>query len=112
MEPWLMVSNDIPSCAVMDLVPLGNEEYSIFIKRRVDSTETTLGFLGTRNEDIDNRNHQSGYLSATSEEISRWKLIAYDDGYLIQQVANTNVDNCLSTYNSNYWFLLAGLDAG
>jgi hypothetical protein len=40
-------------------------------------------FLGTRSEDIDNRSSESGYLSWTSQDISRWKLIPYDDGYLI-----------------------------
>ena len=28
-EPWMTVSNTIDQCAIMDLIPLGNQEYSI-----------------------------------------------------------------------------------
>lgn len=111
-EPWIMISNDIPSCAVMDIDQVGDQEYSIFLKGRVDGDVWFPGFLGTNSQDIDNRNHHSGYLSATKYEISTWKLIEYDDGYLIQQVSNKNVDQCTASFNSNYWFLLAGIDAG
>lgn len=107
-----MISNDIPSCAVMDIDQVGDQEYSIFLKGRVDGDVWFPGFLGTNSQDIDNRNHHSGYLSATKYEISTWKLIEYDDGYLIQQVSNKNVDQCTASFNSNYWFLLAGIDAG
>ena len=84
MEPWLIVTSDLNDCAVMDLIPLGNAEYSVYLKRRVDEAAVATGFLGSRSEEIDERNHHSAYCSATSEEISRWSFIWYDDGYLIQ----------------------------
>ena len=36
----------------------------------------------------------------------------YDDGYLIQQVSNANVDSGTAEFNSEYWFLLAATDEG
>ena len=66
----------------MDLIPLGNEEYSIYGKGRVDGGGIS-GYMGTRSQDKDNLNIQAGYVSATGGQISRWKLIPYDDGYLI-----------------------------
>ena len=79
-----MISTDMNDCAVMDLTPQGNGQYAIFLKRRVDNVPVTSGYLGTRGEAVDQRNEISGYTSATSEQVSSWKLIDYDDGYLIE----------------------------
>lgn len=113
LEPWLMISTNLNDCAVMDITPLGNGYHSIFLKRRVDDTAVSSGYLGTRSEAVDNRNELSGYCSGTSAQISTWKLILYDDGFLIQQATNQNIEYspATTTFNSVDWFLLAGMDS-
>lgn len=71
-EPWIMISSDLNDCAVMDIIPKGNGEHTIYLKRRVDNAPVSSGYLGTRSEAVDERNEVSGYLSATSTLISTW----------------------------------------
>ena len=91
VEPWIMISTDMNDCAVMDITPQYNGEHLIFLKKRVDDAPVGSGYLGTRSESVDKRNEKSGYLSATNSLISTWKLLEYDDGFLIQQASNVNV---------------------
>jgi hypothetical protein len=83
------------------------------LKRRVDNAAVSSGYLGTRSEDVDKRNDLSGYCSATSSQISTWNLIQYDDGFLIQQASNQNVQYSggNTAFDSSVWFLLAGMDS-
>ena len=48
----------------------------------------------------------------TTERISQWKLIPYDDGFLFQQAYNDNVHYGEDDFNSEDWYLLAGMDEG
>ena len=78
-----MISSDLNDCAVMDITPQGNGQHLIFLKRRVDNAPVASGYLGTRSEEVDERDEASGYISATSSLISTWRLLKYDDGLLI-----------------------------
>lgn len=84
-ESWVTVSSDPQACAIVDVeVSLDNpDQYHILMKGRIDGAGVTPGYLSTRGEDADQRNSESFYLSATPEKISAWKLVPYDDGYLI-----------------------------
>jgi len=55
----------------------------IYLKTRVDDQVVPSGYLGCRGENVDERDSLSGYLSATGSQISSWRLIEYDDGFLI-----------------------------
>ena len=78
-----MISTDINDCAVMDITPQGNGQHMIYLKTRVDDQVVPSGYLGCRGESVDERDSFSGYLSATGSQISSWRLIEYDDGFLI-----------------------------
>jgi len=66
------------------------DEYYILMKGRIDGVTITPGYLGTRGGDLDNRNDNSYYMSATLEKVSTFKLVEYADGYLIQLATNPN----------------------
>ena len=51
---------------------------------RIDNAAVAPGYLSTRGETIDIIDSRSYYLSATPEKYSSFKLIPYDDGYLIK----------------------------
>ena len=98
-ESWVTVSSDPLDCAIVDITvsPDDSDEYYIYMMGRVDGAPVTPGYLGTRLEDVDTRNSESFYLSATAEKISSFMLVPYGDGYLIK-------DSALDYY------LLAGFD--
>jgi hypothetical protein len=111
-----MVSDDINDCAVVDMIIADSSAdpptYMIYMKRRVDNVGVQAGYLSTRSEVDDKRNSESGYLSAAYEQVSTWNLTPYDDGFLISQATNSNIDRDDAFFNSLDWFLLAGFDEG
>ena len=66
-------------CAVMDI----SSDGTILLKRRMDNAPVQRGYLGIYGDEEDKRNHHSGYLTDTSEQITSWRLLDYDDGYLL-----------------------------
>jgi hypothetical protein len=88
----------------------GTDLYTIYMKRRVDYQAVAPGYLSTRGENIDERSSSSSYLSATGEQISTWAMRPYDDGFLIYQDTNSNDQSKKSTFDSEGWYLLAGMD--
>jgi len=111
-----MVSDNINDCAVVDMIiadsTVDPPTYMIYMKRRVDNVGVQAGYLSTRSEVDDKRNSESGYLSAAYEQVSTWNLTPYDDGFLISQATNSNIDRDAAFFNSLDWFLLAGFDEG
>ena len=67
-EPWVMVSDNVNDCAVVDMIIADSTAdpptYMIYMKRRVDNVGVQAGYLSTRSEVDDKRNSESGYLSA------------------------------------------------
>lgn len=90
-ELWVTVTSDTSKCALMDFEVSENpDEYYILMKGRVDGLTITPGYLGTRGGDLDNRNTDSYYLSATLEKVSTFKLVEHSDGYMLQLATNPN----------------------
>ena len=115
-EPWFFITSDINDCAVMDIIYQGGnldgaDIYTLYFKRRVDYQAVAPGYLSSRSEEIDERSSQSAYLSATTEQVSTWAMRPYDDGFLIYQDGNSNVSKDQASFNSEGWYLLAGMDA-
>lgn len=109
IEPWVIVSSDLNDCAVMDFIPASSDTVYIYMKRRVDNGPVGVGYLSTRADTYDQKDSETAYLSVTPERISKWKMITYDDGLLIQH-SSSNVGN--PAFSSIGWYLLAGMDAG
>ena len=76
-------------CAVASLTLEDSQQglYSIYLHSREDGVYFNAGYLGTRNQAIDDRNGtlNAGYLSATPSIMSLWKIEEQDGGVTLQQ---------------------------
>jgi len=52
----------------------------------LDGQNANSGWLGTRNEELDSRSYtyKSGFLTATDEMMSLWKIVEKEGGVMLQ----------------------------